>query len=49
MAKYIAIKMEDGSVFLVRSELETASESPLTQHEIIINDLYKKLKKQANE
>lgn len=43
MAKYIAIERENGTVTLIRSELETVTETPLTEHEKIINELYKKL------
>jgi hypothetical protein len=43
MAKYILIERSDEFATLVRSEIETASENPLTEHEIIINELYRKL------
>lgn len=43
MAKFITIKRNNGTVTQVRSEIETGSEDPLTEHEIIINQLYNKL------
>ena len=45
MAKYIVIERLNGVVTIVRSEIETASEEPLTEHEQIINELYSKVKK----
>lgn len=39
--KYIAITRPNGMVTMVRSEPETASEDPLTEHEKIINELNK--------
>lgn len=44
MAKYIEIERPNGMVTIVRSELETGSEEPLTEHEQIINELYSKVK-----
>jgi hypothetical protein len=43
MAKYILIDKGDGYVVAVRSILETTSEEPLTDQEIIINQLVKRL------
>jgi len=43
MSKNILIQINENKVILVRSELETASEDQLTEHEIVINHLYKKL------
>ena len=45
MAKYIVIERPNGVVTIVRSEIETGSEEPLTEHEQIINELYSKVKK----
>jgi len=44
MAKHIVIERPNGVVTIVRSEIETASEEPLTEHEQIINELYNKVK-----
>ena len=44
MAKHIVIERPNGVVTIVRSELETPSETPLTEHEQIINELYGKVK-----
>jgi hypothetical protein len=44
MAKSILIERPNGMVTIVRSELETASEDALTEHEEIINELYSKVK-----
>ena len=44
MAKHIVIERPNGTVTIVRSEIETASEEPLTEHEQIINELYSKVK-----
>jgi predicted Zn-ribbon and HTH transcriptional regulator len=44
MAKYIEIERPNGIVTIVRSELETGGEEPLTEHEQIINELYSKVK-----
>lgn len=44
MPKYIIIERPNGIVTMVRSELETPSENPLTEHEQIINELWKELK-----
>lgn len=44
MAKHIVIERPNGIVTIVRSELETPSETPLTEHEQIINELYSKVK-----
>jgi len=44
MAKQIVIERPNGTVTIVRSELETASEDPLTEHEQIINELHSKVK-----
>lgn len=44
MAKHIVIERPNGTVTIVRSEIETASEEPLTEHEQIINELYGKVK-----
>ncbi len=44
--KYIGIERPNGMITIVRSELETGSESPLTDEEEIINELWNKLKKQ---
>jgi hypothetical protein len=41
--KYIAIKRPNGTITIVRSEAETPSEDPLTEHEKIINELSKLL------
>lgn len=38
------IERPNGVVTIVRSELETASETPLTEPEQIINELYSKVK-----
>ena len=40
MAQYIIINRPDGSIYSVRSSLETGSEDPLTSHEEIINELH---------
>jgi hypothetical protein len=45
MAKHIVIERPNGIVTIVRSELETATEDPLTEHEQIINELYSKVEK----
>ena len=37
------IKRPDGIIAVVRSEIETAAEDPLTEHEEIINELYNRL------
>lgn len=44
MAKHIVIERPNGTVTIVRSEIETPSEDPLTEHEQIINELYSKVK-----
>lgn len=44
MAKHIVIERPNGTVTMVRSELETASEDPLTDNEQIINELFAKIK-----
>lgn len=44
MAKHIVIERPNGIVTIVRSEIETPSEEPLTEHEQIINELYSKVK-----
>ena len=44
MAIGILIKRLDGSVTLVRKQVETLSEDPLTDHEQIINELHEQLK-----
>lgn len=44
MAKHILIDRGNGFSTLVRSEIETASEDPLTDNEILINELYNKVK-----
>ena len=44
MAIGILIKRLDGSVTLVRKQLETLSEDPLTDHEQIINELHEQLR-----
>lgn len=46
MAKYIIIERPNGTAVAVRSELDTPSEPPLTEHEEIINELYNKVKKE---
>ena len=43
MAKHILITRPNGSVTIVRKELETGSETPLTEHEKIINELQEKV------
>jgi uncharacterized protein with PIN domain len=45
MAKQIIIERPNGTLTIVRSELETASEDPLTEHEQIINEQHIKIKK----
>ena len=45
MKNYMAIKREDGTVFLQRSEPETASEPPLSEYELLILELARKLEK----
>ena len=47
MAKYIAIQ-RSGYQTLIRTELESASESPLTEHEMLINELLAERHKQLN-
>ncbi len=49
MAKHIAIQRNNKEVTIVRSAVETGSEKPLTEHEIIINELFQKIKKLENE
>ena len=52
MATYISIKRDENTVTLVRSQLETASENPLTDDEQLINQLYdenKELQSQLKE
>ena len=44
MAKFIVINRNNGTVTIVRKELETTSEDPLTEHELIIVELYEQLK-----
>jgi len=44
MATFIVIERPNGTVTIVRSELETPGESPLTEHEQIINELFNKIK-----
>lgn len=44
MSKSIIINRPNGYVTLVRSEVESSSEEPLTEHEQIINELYNKIK-----
>lgn len=39
MSKYHIIRMNDGDVNLVRCELTTATEDPLTTNEVIIDEL----------
>lgn len=41
--RYITVDRDNGSVTFVRTESVSATESPLTQHEQIINELYNKL------
>ena len=41
MAKSIVINRPNGKVTLVRCALETTAEDPLTEHEQIINELFK--------
>lgn len=48
MSKYITIQLNETETVTVRSELETASEPPLTDHELVINHLYKKLNSTQN-
>lgn len=43
MAKYIMIQRLNKTIVVVRSEIETAAEDPLTEHEEIINELYNRL------
>lgn len=43
MSKYIAIIRPNGVVTLVRNKNMFTSEDPLTEHEIIINELYNQL------
>jgi hypothetical protein len=47
MAKYIAIEL-DGNLSLIRRELETGSEDPLTKEEKIINHLYDQIPQWVN-
>ena len=42
--KYITVEWSKG-VTIIRSELETGSESELTEHEQIINELHSKVEK----
>lgn len=44
MAKYILVERGGGFLTAVRTELESPMEDPLTEHEIIINELFAKLK-----
>ncbi len=44
MAKQELIELRDGSVYISRVSLETASEDPLTDREIVINDLHEQIK-----
>jgi len=41
--KHILVKRPDGKVTLVRSKVETGSETELTEHEQIINELHSKV------
>ena len=45
MAKMIMIERDNGMISRIRSEIETGSEDPLNEYELIINELYNKLKK----
>jgi hypothetical protein len=49
MAKYIPINRGNGYITIVRSALETTSEDPLTEHELIINELYQQIQKLYTE
>lgn len=44
MAIYRVINRTNGTITIVRKELETGSEDPLTEHELIINELSEQLK-----
>lgn len=46
--KVIAIQLDNGLVYVQRCELETASQDPLTDSELVIIKLYNDLK-EANE
>lgn len=48
MAKYIYILRPDNTVTAVRSEIETGSENPLSDHELIIKELYDRIKDSKN-
>jgi hypothetical protein len=45
MKKYMAIKRENGTVFLQRLEPETASEPPLSEYDLLVIELVRKLEK----
>ena len=44
MAKHIAIQRPNDLITIVRSGLESATDNPLTEHEEIINEQYKRIK-----
>lgn len=48
MAIHILIDRGNGFYTAIRSELESPMENPLTEHEIIINELYLKIKELEN-
>ena len=46
---YTAIDRNDGTVTVIRSQVETASEEPLSMPEILIMELYNKIKQLEHE
>lgn len=44
MAEFILIKRPNGVVTMVRSKVDVATESPITEHEQIIGEFYNKIK-----